>query len=304
MPFPLEQNPEYKSAQRLKRRIGVFCLAIMIATCGLVAEAIIRDRNAALDHAQIEAANLSAGFEEQIRGTLNSIEGAMGFLKRRIEADGATFDLADWKNQIPALHSPAINIAMIDAEGKPLATSVKRTPSSVSYADRDYFQAERDNPHLGFFIGQPHIGKVSKRLSIPCSLRLETRDGRFAGVLVFSLDPGHLTALHKNVNPGKTAAIDLFRTDGITLARFILGKGLDVAAVGRNVQGIRALTDSKFADTGEYHHQSTFDGVLRLFNWRKVAGYPLVVVVGLGRPMPSPQQTDRPGSSSDLDSWR
>jgi two-component system, cell cycle sensor histidine kinase PleC len=228
MPFALKQHPEYISAQRLKRRIGVFCLAIIIATCALVAEATIRDRNAALDHARIEAANLSAGFEEQIRGTLNSIRGAMEFLKRRIEAEGATFDLAGWKNQVPALVSPTINIVLMNAEGKPLATSVERTPSSVSYADRDYFEAQRDNPHLGFFIGQPHIGKVSKRLLIPCSLRLETRDGQFAGVLVFSLDPGLLTALHQKVNPGKTAAIDLFRTDGITLARFTSEKGLDV----------------------------------------------------------------------------
>jgi two-component system, cell cycle sensor histidine kinase PleC len=72
---------------------------------------------AALDHAQIEAANLSAGFEEQIRGTLNSLRGAMELLKHRIEAEGATFDLADWKNQVPALVSPTINIVMNECRG-------------------------------------------------------------------------------------------------------------------------------------------------------------------------------------------
>jgi hypothetical protein len=268
MPSPLKPNREYLSAQRLKRRIAVFCLAIMIATCAPVAEAIIRDRDAALDHAWIETANLSAGFEEQVRATLNSIKGAMEFLKRRIEAEGATFDFADWRSQVPELVDPTINIVLVDTEGKLLRTSIQRAPNSVSYADRDYFPAQRDNPNLGFFIGQPHIGKITKRLLIPCSLRLETRDGYFAGVLVFSLDPGLLTTLYQRINPGKKAAIDLFRTDGITLARFTSKKGLDAPAVGRNVQGIRALTDAQFADAGGYYHQSTFDGVPRLFHSR------------------------------------
>jgi signal transduction histidine kinase len=281
MPSSLKQNPEYTSAQRLKRRIGVFCLAIMIATGALVGEAIIRDRNAALDHARIEAANLSAGFEEQIRGTLNSVRGGMEFLKRRIEAEGATFDLADWKHQVPELVAPTIEIMMMDAEGTLRATSID-VPTPVSFSDREYFQAQRDNPDLGFFIGKPILGRITKRIDLPATLRLKTRDGRFAGVLVFSLSPGLLTALHQKVNPGKTAAIDLFRTDGITLARFTSAKGLDASAVGRNVQGMTALTDSKFADVGEYSDRSPFDGVLRLFHWRKVAGYPLVVVVGLG----------------------
>jgi signal transduction histidine kinase len=278
----LDKHHQYQSARKLKRRFAIFCVAIMAVICLLVAEALIKDRTATLDRTRIEAANLLAGFEQQIRGTLNGIRGAMEVLKRRIEAEGATFDFADWKRQVPELVSPTINISMMDAQGNLLATSVERVPRLVSYSDRDYFPAQRDNPHLGFFVGRPYIGKLSKRLLIPCSLRLERRDGQFAGVLVFSLDPGLLTALHREVNPGKTAAIAVLRTDGVTLARFTSEKGLDVPAVGRNVRGIKALSDSKIADAGEYYHQSAFDGILRLFHWRKVSGYPLVVSIGLG----------------------
>src|SRR5258708_17624588 len=257
------ENSNRESPRRLKRRIAVFCAAIMAAICVLVTEAVVREQNAALDRARVEAANLSAGFEQQVRGTLDDMAGAMGFLKRRIEAEGKSFDLADWKNQIPELVAPSINILMVDAQGKLLATSAERAPKPVSYADREYFQALRDNPNLGLFIG-PNNGRISKDFAITATRRLETKDGQFAGVLGFSIAPELLTTLHQRVNPGRTATIRLLRTDGITLARYIAGKGLDTASAGHKVQGIKALIDSKFADAGEYSNKSEFDGVTRI----------------------------------------
>ena len=70
----------------LKRRIAAFSAAIVLAVCALVAEAVLDERNAAIDRARMEAANLSAGFEEQIEGTLNAVSNASAALKRRIEA--------------------------------------------------------------------------------------------------------------------------------------------------------------------------------------------------------------------------
>jgi two-component system cell cycle sensor histidine kinase PleC len=276
------ENPHYECARRLKCRIAVFCTATMTAICVLVIEAVVRDRNAALDHARIEAANLSAGIEEQVRGRLNTIAGAMAVLKRRIEAEGKGFDLADWQSQIRELVDPTINIFMLDDQGKLIASSAERAPSPISYSEREYFQALRDNPSLGLFIGPPHMGKISNHLVISASRPLETKDGQFAGVLVFSIAPELLTTLYQKVNPGKAASIRLFQRDGIPLASYIAGKGLDMPPPGRKVEGIKALIDSKSADAGAYIKKGELDGVTRIFHWRKVKGYPLVVTVGLG----------------------
>jgi two-component system, cell cycle sensor histidine kinase PleC len=268
----------------LKRRIAAFSVAIMVAICLLVVEAVVSNRNAALDRARVEAANLSAGFEEQIRGTLDGIKGAMEFLKRRIEAEGPTFNLAQWKSQIPELVSPTINILMIDADGKLVASSIDSAPNPNSYSDREYFQAHRDNPDLGFFLGPPHIGRIAQRLVISATRRLETKDGHFAGVLVFSIDPELLTTLHQKVNPGKTAAINLVRTDGTTLARYTPALGLDRSRIGVKLQGLPEIIEKRAGDSGEYTRPSPVDGTPRLHHWRKVQGYPLIVIVGLGEP--------------------
>ncbi len=98
------KNHQYKACQRSNRRIAVFSVAIMVAICALVTEAVVSERNAAFERARIEAANLSAGFAEQVRGTLNGVTGAMEFLKKHIEEKGAAFDLAAWTSRVPELH--------------------------------------------------------------------------------------------------------------------------------------------------------------------------------------------------------
>src|SRR5262249_15731960 len=157
-------------------KIAAFGMAIMGAICVLVAEAVIKERRAAFDRAGHEAANLSAGFAEQIRGTLNGVEGAMEILKGRIGAEGPAFGLAAWKHQNRQVMSAVVQMVITDANGKGLVTSADYDGPPVSLAERDYFQAQRDDPNLGLFLGTPVIGKFTNGLIIPAARRLETKD--------------------------------------------------------------------------------------------------------------------------------
>jgi signal transduction histidine kinase len=279
MPRQSNENPHYRAARTLRLRIAAFGIATMAAICLLVTEAVIKERRAAFDRANNEAANLSAGFEEQIRGTLNGVAGAMEILKGRIEAEGPAFKLAAWKSQVPQLMSPVVQIAFIGADGKVVTTSSGYDGPSVSFADRDYFQAQRDSPNFGLFLGTPVMGKITKRLVIPATRRLETKDGEFAGVLVFSLDPEILTALHREVNLGKTSTINFLRGDGIILARYSSAKGLDAPQAGVKADSLMPWTRVSLA---EFSSPCPIDGITRIHSWRKVMGYPLFVVVALG----------------------
>jgi two-component system, cell cycle sensor histidine kinase PleC len=279
MPPQSNENPHYKAALTLRFRIAVFGIATMAAICVLVFEAVIEERRAAFDRASNEAANLSAGFEEQIRGTLNGVAGAMEILRGRIEKEGSAFELAAWRDQIPQLMSPVVHIMIADANGTILSTSAGHNGPPVSVRERDYFQAQRDNPNLGVFLGAPVIGKISNILIIPATRRLETKDGRFAGVLIFSLDPEILTALHREINLGRTSTINLIRMDGTVLARYSSANGLDASQVGVKAVSLLRWTSVSLA---EFSSQCPLDGITRLHSWRKVSGYPLFVVVALG----------------------
>ncbi len=272
----------HKSGRVLKRRIAAFSAAIMAAICALVTEAVLKERGAALEQARDEAANLSAGLEEQVRGTLNGVTGAMEIVKDRIETEGPAFDLNAWKARVPELVSPAIQILIIDADGKVRASTLKRDPSPVYLSERDFFAAHRDNPDLGFFIGKPVMGKISERLVIPATRRLNTKDGQFAGVLAFSLDPELLTNLHRKIRLGQTASINLIRFDGTIMARYTGAHGLDRPSIGTRNADFEAVRHRSFARLGQYASRSAIDGVVRLHHWRQVPGYPLYVIAGLG----------------------
>jgi two-component system, cell cycle sensor histidine kinase PleC len=77
----------------LKRRIAAFSVATIVAIGALVAEAVLNAREAAIDRAGAEAANLAAGFEARIGSTLD----AAPDLKRRMEAGTSTLGLQEWK---------------------------------------------------------------------------------------------------------------------------------------------------------------------------------------------------------------
>jgi two-component system, cell cycle sensor histidine kinase PleC len=275
------ESSRRRSGRVVKHRIAAFSAAIMAAICALVAEAVLRERETALEQAREEAANLSAGFEEQVRGTLNGVAGAMEFLKARIEAEGPAFDLDMWRGKVPELLSPVVHLMILDASGKVRASTLKRDSSTIYLSERDYFIAHRSNPNLGFFIGQPIFGKVSKRLIIPVTRRLNSPDGQFAGVLNFGLDPERLTTLYRKVNLGPTACMELIHRDGTIIARYTQAKGLDKSSIGERAVDFKAAESRDLGRTGEFSGKSSIDGVKRIYHWRDVQGYPLFVAAGL-----------------------
>ena len=272
-----------KSGRLFKRRIAAFSAAIMAAICALVTKAVLSEREAALHQARTEAANLSASLQEQLRGMLNGVAGAMAFVKSRIESEGPAIDLDALKASEPGLAGAAIEILVLDREGKVRASTLKGQSGPVYLSDREYFNAHLNNPGLGFFIGEPVYGKTSGRLAVPATGRLNTPDGRFAGVLNFSLDPELLTALSRKVQLGQTASTEIVRGDGSIVARYTPVKGLDKSSMGKKAVEFEAAARARAAEAGTYSARSSIDGVTRLYHWRKVPGYPLYVVAGLGK---------------------
>jgi signal transduction histidine kinase len=278
-------NAEYKAGRRLRRQIAAFCAAIVAAICVLVAESVIKERNDAIERARSEAANLSAGLDEEVKAVLDGIASASELLKDAIEdeeAEGKTFDLARWKERAPELASPAIGINIIDAQGKLRSATVEHASTPVSYAGRDFFPAHRDNAKLGLVIAQPVFGKLAKRMIIPATRRLNTGDGRFAGVLEFTIDPRILTMLYRKVDIGRTGLLNLFCRDGVLLAHYTSEQGLDMSRAGSRSQELEELTQAGPGESGTFVKAIPFDGTRRIYSWRKVAGYPMIAVAALG----------------------
>jgi signal transduction histidine kinase len=270
-----------ETGRSLKRQIFAFSAFIILFICGVAVFLIDDQRRSALERADAHSANLSAAFEEQVRRVMDSAAGAMELIKQRIEKEGTDFKLSEWSPVIPDVAASTVQVAVIGPDGWMRESTLSKTP--VDLSDREHFRVQRDNPHLGLFIGKPVLGRVSKQITIQVTRRIDAPDGGFGGVLVFSLNPDFLTALHRQVDLGKTGNVTVAGLDGVIRARFTSIDAGDMAGVGSSLANSVLMREAQDAGKGSYVAPSVVDGTTRLYNWRKVKGYPLIVAVGFGR---------------------
>ncbi len=264
-------------------RILLFRGGIALAIIVLVCAAILDMRADALQRARTDAASLAATYEQRIQHILEDAAGSMSLIERRFALEGRGFDLGAWIKQIPELTGAATQIAILGVDGKLVATTLDRSPAPVDFSGQEFFKIHVDNPSHGLFISKPVFGRISRQVTLQLTKRLHTREGHFAGVLMLSLAPEVLTTLHRSVDFGASGAVTLVGTDSVIRARFTAAHGQDVSKIGGLFSSGIFLEASKNTPAGNFERASLLDGVERLYSWRRVEGFPLIVVAGLAR---------------------
>ncbi|XCY75325.1 diguanylate cyclase [Pseudomonas sp. CBR-F] len=172
------------------------------------------------------------------------------------------------------------DILLLDKDGNVIADSALQTPKSANFADRDYFQAHRQNPDLGLFISRPFTARCvcDDQWRIAFSRRVSGPDGRFLGVAVATMRLSYFQQLFRSLNIGSDSTINLINRQGILLAqqplleRDMIDKDLSQRP---NVARILHERDGNFRGT------SSVDEEHRLYTFSTVGDLPLIVVVGL-----------------------
>ena len=224
--------------------------------------------------AQNDADNLARSLEQNI---IRSIEGAdqlLRFLQVTYAGAPESFDLFTWINAWQPADGLAVQLVLIGADGRMRASSVERSTAPVDLSDREHFRV-----HLGggdnLFISKPVLGRVTRRWTIQFTRPVRNAAGEFEGVLVLSMDTAYLSRFYSALSIGQ-GSVALVGEDGVVRARapFLanaLGERLPDAVMSR-VLGQRQ---------GNFQGVGSFDGVPRLYSFRSVANYPLMVFVGL-----------------------
>ncbi|MGJ4946789.1 ATP-binding protein [Bradyrhizobium sp. HKCCYLS20291] len=169
-------------------------------------------------------------------------------------------------------------IVVLDAEGKLLADIFGNggPGREQNFADRTYYQAQRDDPHRGLFIDVPVESRVRKTIVIAVSRAFFTRDGRFGGVVFVPIDYNNLRKFFLSLNVGERGSVTLYRDDGTILLRTPHADAL----AGRNVRTNHLFTHYlPQAAYGSFEGSGITDGISRSISYRRVAGLPLVVTV-------------------------
>ena len=260
------------------RTLLSFFMAVLLA--GLWSITVLQLRhahNAAIADAVRDARSMARIFDEHAIRTIEGADQAVTYLRSRYQALGSRLDIgSDLRQGLNP--GPLYNLfTIVDEQGDMVLSSRPFQPTNL--ADREHIRVhvQRDSGEL--FISKPVLGRVSKKWSIQMTRRINHADGRYKGVVVVSMDPYYFTRLYDEVDLGENSSIELVGSDGVVRARRVG----DVDIIGQDIGGSQVFSLMQGKTRGSFTERSPVDGILRLYAFEKLAGYPLYMLVGLDR---------------------
>ncbi len=223
-----------------------------------------------------DAANLARGFDETIVRGFEAVDETLLFVRESYLRDPTGFDLTTWARSRFFRSGLVVQIALIGPDGAMLQSNVGPPGNRIDLSDRAHFRVHRDGSEDQLFISVPVMGRNSGRWTLNCTRRIDGPDGGFRGVVVVSVDIAYLERFYQSMALGNGIVL-LAGTDGVIRARAPERPG----TIGESLPPVARAHMLSGAPQGSYRSVSRADGALRLVSFRRVAGYPLVVAVGL-----------------------
>jgi PAS domain S-box-containing protein len=270
------------SSKRLLRignaGMAIIFVALLLICCiwaGLY-YAVQNERRMEIDYAYQETTAFARMAEEHTVRTIRGMDQIVLFLKYQVEKDGWNIDIPQLVGEKRFEGQPFVQLGIVDEYGNVIANNiVPFVPANVK--DREHFLVHRADDSGGLYISKPLIARVSGKLSIQLSRRINNKDGSFAGVAVASIDPNFFAEFYKMVNFGKNSSISLVGRDGFVRV-WQADQSIDIGADFRQSELMNLLLSAK---EGSAVIQSRIDGIKRIISYRSLDGYPLIVAVGI-----------------------
>lgn len=263
--------------------LGVVVIAIIWGGIYLLA---VQEHESAYRDAVRQGGNLTRVLEEYISRVVQESDNALLELRRAYLRNPQDFDIASWMAQNQSYNNLIVQFGIGGADGFVKQSTLGPVYHPVDVGDRESFKFQQDSRTDQLFIGDPMIGRITKKMTIDITRRVGEPDGAFDGVVVSSLSVEALEKFFTSLDLGEDGIVSLVGADGTVLAR------------GGPKQGSRRFVGTSSVHSPLFEHlqrsaagsfwnnaadRVRFDGVLRLISYRGVTGLPLVALVGLSR---------------------
>jgi len=254
--------------------IGLSCLALIGIVWAVATERARFERDNTLAETARQNSNLAIAFEEQTIRTLKGVDQAVLFVKHQYDEHGLKLNIGRMVED-GTLDASLFNyIGITDERGNVVLGSDEFKPTNL--ADRESFKVHQQNNDNEMFIGKLNLGRITHKLAMPMSHRINKRDGSFGGIVYASVDPEYFTRFYQQADLGEQGVVTLIGLDGIVRARRT-GK---MGSFGENMRGTQLFVEQAKSRNGSFLGEGNADGVARFASFRTLTQYPLIVLVG------------------------
>ncbi len=242
--------------------------------------ALVSDGRAkVLAGAERDLANLTRVSEEHADRTFRSADQVIRFIQARYLEIGNRLDLKALSEQ-GVIDTEIFNqVGIIDAKGIYILSNLPIS-ARLDLSDREHFRVHVPADTGELFVSKPVLGRASNKWSVQLSRRITRPNGEFAGVVVVSIDPGYFTRFYGELSLGNEGVMALYGLDGVARARKVGNKDEFGGQVTNSPMLARVAQGQM---SGSYYTQSSLDGKERLYHFRKMPHYRLLVVSGYDR---------------------
>ena len=263
-------------------------LSMLAVVYGVLVLLIVNDRREAIANATRHADNLVRIIDQSYSHVFQSVDSTLQLLRRAYRQSSSPDELRAWLNDKAVRTKLEYRFVIVDKNGMAIAASTDANSESraavvgENFADREYFQRQKNTPIDELYISEPIESRFSKRSTILVTRRLVGADGTFAGIVAAIVTPDALTQAGADLDLGPSGAFGLIGFDGIVRARTIDGK------IESSQIGLRLPPDSNILShvvrQRNGHYLNTvrlFDRSPRLVAYRVIGDYPLVATVSM-----------------------
>ncbi|WAH55528.1 sensor domain-containing diguanylate cyclase [Pseudomonas silvicola] len=274
--------PRGPSNSKVFRLTMAFMALVVVTFIGVEGWRAERDYHRAYAVAQDSVSNLARATAQHAEDAVREVDVVTAGLRERLEGDGLnTIDTPRIQGLLKeqTLLMPQLQgLFIYGPSGNWIATSQYITPETANNADRDYFNYHRTHASRDILIGKLVKSRTSRELVIPVSRRLDNPDGSFGGVLLGTLKLSYFLDYYGDFQlDDKGALVLALRSGEVLVRRPFMSPAADLSLAESEIFKRYLPVSNK----GVAEVMAVIDNTPRLYAYRALASYPLVVEAGL-----------------------
>jgi PAS domain S-box-containing protein len=215
----MELTRHTDARMNLRRLVLVLGAAAAVVVLAATAAIVWVAREDAFKRTETRLGDLSIVLAEQIARSLGQIDsillGVADDLARRA-ADPRNFSEALLHEALAArARVPQVqSIAVLDLQGRGIASSHAFPIAPTDVSDRDFFRAHRERGARGLQLEALATARITGLPSVTLSRPVVGPKGELRAVVAAYLDTAYLTGLYESLSLGPDAGVGLYRADG------------------------------------------------------------------------------------------